>query len=103
MIQISVFYPNGPDAKFDIAYYVNRHMPMVLRLVGSAAKGASVEQGISGAEPGSRAPYIAMGHLLFESVADFQSSFGAHAAEIVADVPNYTNTQPIIQISEVKL
>jgi uncharacterized protein (TIGR02118 family) len=40
---------------------------------------------------------------MFESVADFQSSFGAHAEEIVADVPNYANSQPIIQISEVKM
>jgi uncharacterized protein (TIGR02118 family) len=44
-----------------------------------------------------------MGHLLFESLADFQSSFGAHAKAIVGDVPNYTNSDPIIQISEVKL
>jgi uncharacterized protein (TIGR02118 family) len=103
MIKVSVFYPNGPDAKFDMAYYVSRHMKMVQRVVGPALKGVAVEQGMSGGEPGSRALYIAMGHLLFESVADFQSTFGAHAAEIVADVPNYTNTQPVIQISEVKL
>jgi hypothetical protein len=76
---------------------------------GRATGGAGAEgrgrrtRDVSGGEPGSPALYIAMGHLLFESVADFQSSFGAHAAEIVADVPNYTNTQPVIQISEVKL
>ena len=103
MIKVSVFYPNSTDAKFDMPYYVNRHMKMVQRLVGPPLKGMAVEHGISGMDPGSRAAYIAMGHLLFESVADFQSSFGAHAAEIVADVPNYTNTQPIIQISEVKM
>jgi hypothetical protein len=26
-----------------------------------------------------------------------------HAAEIKSDIPNYTNTQPTIQVSEVKL
>jgi hypothetical protein len=36
-------------------------------------------------------------------VEQFQESFGAHAAEIVGDVPNFTNTQPTIQISEIKL
>ena len=39
--------------------------------------------------------------LLFESVESFQSGFNPHAAEILGDVPNYTNTQPVIQISEV--
>ena len=103
MIKVSVFYPNGSHTKFDMAYYVSRHMPMVKQLVGPALKGMAVEQGISGMEPGSRALYIAMGHLLFESVADFHSTFGAHASEIVADVPNYTNSQPVIQISEVEM
>jgi hypothetical protein len=36
-------------------------------------------------------------------VAAFQKSFGPHATEILADVPNYTNTKPILQISEVAL
>jgi uncharacterized protein (TIGR02118 family) len=46
---------------------------------------------------------MAMGHLLFDSVEAFQQSFGPHAETIVGDIPNYTNTQPTIQLSEVKL
>lgn len=48
-------------------------------------------------------PYVALGHLLFDSVEAFQTSFGPHVQEIMADIPNYTNTEPTIQISEVKL
>ena len=103
MLKVSVFYPTGQSTTFDMGYYLNRHIPMVRRLLGSSLKGVSVEQGISGMQPGSSATYVAMGHLLFESLADFQSSFGAHAKAIVGDVPNYTNSDPIIQISEVKL
>lgn len=103
MIKVTVFYPNGPEIHFDMTYYISHHMKMVQELVGPALRGVAVEQGISGSQPGSRPPYLALGHLMFESVADFQSSFGAHAEEIVADVPNYTNSQPIIQISEVKM
>ena len=29
MIKVSVFYPNQPGAKFDHAYYAEKHMPMV--------------------------------------------------------------------------
>jgi len=103
MIKVSVMYPNGEGVKFDITYYVNRHIPMVQKLVGSSLKGVAVEQGISGAVPGSSATYIAMGHLLFDSVEAFQTSFGPHAPEIIADIPKYTNSEPTIQIGEVKL
>jgi uncharacterized protein (TIGR02118 family) len=62
-----------------------------------------VEQGISGEEPGSPAPYVAMGRLLFDSVESFRASFGPHAQAITEDIPNYTNSEPIVQIGEVKL
>lgn len=103
MIKVSVFYPNQPGATFDMTYYCSHHMPLVQRLVGSALKSMAVEQGVGGSEPGSPPRYLAMGHLYFDSIETFQSSFGSKAPEIIADVPNYTNLQPIIQISEVKL
>ena len=62
-----------------------------------------MEQGLSGVEPGSPATYVAMAHLLFDSVEAFQSAFGPHAEAIMADIPNYTDIQPTIQISEVKI
>ncbi len=42
-----------------------------------------------------------MGHLYFDSVEVFQSSFGPHAEAIMGDIPNYTNIEPIIQVSQV--
>ena len=103
MIKVSVLYPNGTGTKFDMAYYVGKHMPMVQKLLGSSLKGVAVEQGISGRAPGSTAPYTAMGHLLFDSLEKFQTCWAPHAQAIVGDVPNYTNSEPLIQISEVKL
>ncbi len=103
MVKVSVMYPNHEGTKFDMTYYINRHIPMARQLLGSALRGVSVEQGISGEEPGSPAPYVAMGHLLFDSVEAFQTSFGPHAQAIMEDIPNYTNSEPIVQISEVKL
>ncbi|MET0506685.1 MAG: EthD family reductase, partial [Burkholderiaceae bacterium] len=34
-------------------------------------------------------------------VEAFQSAFGPHAGEILGDIPNYTDLQPVIQLSEV--
>jgi uncharacterized protein (TIGR02118 family) len=103
MIKVSVFYPNEEGKKFDMDYYLNSHIPMIQEKCGAALKGGAVDQGLGGAEPGSPATYVAMGHLLFDSVEAFQSSFGPHAEAIMADIPNYTDTQPTIQISEVKM
>lgn len=102
MIKVSVMYPNSPEVKFDIDYYCNKHMPMVEELLGDALKASSVESGIAGGAPGEIAPFIAMGHITFDSVESFQASFGPHAEKIMADIPNYSNIQPTIQISEIK-
>ena len=103
MIKVSVMYPNADGCKFDMTYYVDKHMPMVRGKLGAACKNAAVEKGLAGGAPDAPASYIAMGHLYFECIEAFQQSFGPHAAAIMADTPNYTDTKPVIQISEVKL
>jgi uncharacterized protein (TIGR02118 family) len=70
-------------------------------LVEPGAKGVAVEERIAGQAPRSPAPYLAMGHLLFQSVEELHKAFDLHAQTIMSDIPKYTNTQPIIQISEV--
>jgi uncharacterized protein (TIGR02118 family) len=100
MIKVSVLYPNDEGSTFDMTYYLEKHMPMVQAKLGDACKKTDVDRGLSGAEPGSKAIYIAMSHLYFDSVEAFQNSFGPNAEEITADIPNYTNTQPLIQISD---
>ena len=103
MIKVSVFYPNKEGSKFDIGYYCNSHIPMVQQKLGAACKGVAVEHGMSGPAPGSRPAFIAMGHLYFDSAADFQTAFSPHATAIMADIPNYTDIERTIQISEVKI
>lgn len=103
MIIVSVLYPNGSGSKFDLDYYLQRHMPMVQKRLGTPLKRVAVERGLSGGAPGAPPPFLAAAHLYFDSVEAFQSAFGPHAEPILADVPNYTNTTPVIQISEVSL
>ena len=102
MIKVSVLYPNDEGKTFDMNYYCNNHVPMVRQLLGSSCTNAAVEQGIAGGTPGSKATYIALGHLYFDKVDDFISSFTPHANTIMGDIPNFTDTIPVIQISEVK-
>jgi uncharacterized protein (TIGR02118 family) len=44
-----------------------------------------------------------MGHLYFDTLEAFQAAFGPHAQAFMADIPNYTDIEPTLQISDVKL
>jgi uncharacterized protein (TIGR02118 family) len=103
MITISILYPNTPGSRFDIDYYVDKHMPMSIALLGThpGFRGVSVERGLGGAAPGSAADYSAMCHFRFDSVEDFMAAFSPHAAALQADIANYTDVAPIIQFNEV--
>lgn len=101
MIKVSVMYPHRPNARFDHAYYRDRHMPMVQARLGSACRFYTVDKGLGGGSPGEAPPYVAMCHLYCDSVEAFQAAFAPHAEEILADIPRYTDLTPVLQISEV--
>jgi len=103
VIKVSVLYPKQEGSHFDMDYYCATHMPMAQRLLAPAIKGIAVEQGICGNTPDSPPTYAAMGHLFFESLDAFLGVFVSNAATLVDDIPKYTNVQPTIQISEVKI
>jgi len=103
MIKVSVFYPNKEGARFDMDYYLQKHIPMVRQKMAGAMKGMGVEQGIAGGMPGAPLTYRVIAHMTFDSMESYQAAFSAHAPSIMADVPNYTDLQPVVQISEVKM
>jgi uncharacterized protein (TIGR02118 family) len=101
MIKVSVMYPNTAGARFDHGYYRDKHMPLVASRMGAACRFYTVDKGLAGGAPGTEATYVGMCHLYCDSVESFQAGFGPHAQEIMADIPNYTDLAPVIQISEV--
>jgi uncharacterized protein (TIGR02118 family) len=103
MIKVSALYPATAGARFDMDYYATTHINLVKKKLGAACKGVAVEAGMSGATADSPATFVAMGHLLFDSVEAFGAAFGPHADAIMGDIPNYTDIAPVIQVSEVKL
>ena len=103
VIKVNVLYPNKTGAKFDMDYYCNSHMRLVQKKLGAALKGLEVDQGLAGGTPGSPPAYVAICHLSFDSVAAFQKAFDPNAQAIMSDIPNYTDIEPVIQISEVKM
>ena len=53
MIKVSVFYPNKPGARFDHAYYKDKHMPLVKARMGAHCKYYTVDKGLAGGAPNS--------------------------------------------------
>jgi uncharacterized protein (TIGR02118 family) len=97
MIRVSVMYPNEKGKRFDLDYFVHKHIGLVHKKLDSAGLvRAEVDKA---ADP--NAPFIAMAHLHFKSMEDFQNGFFPHAGEFTADMPNYTDLVPQVQISEI--
>ena len=101
MIKVSVMYPFSPGARFDHAYYRDKHMPLLANRMGDACKSYTIDKGLAGGAPGEPPTYVGMCHVFADSVESFQAAFGPHAKEILADIANYTDIQPVMQISEV--
>jgi len=102
MIRLSVLYPATLGTTFNWDYYQNQHLVLVRKLLPPLGMiKAEVDRGLGGFPPGSSAPYHAIAHLFFAKMDDLQRTMDATAAELMADIPNYTNSQPVLQISEV--
>lgn len=101
MIKITILYPNSEGKTFDMDYYAEKHMPMLDSLFGDSLKHLAIDEGVAGRTPDAPIPYLAIGYLYFNSLAEYQKAFGPNAEKILSDIPNYTNIQPIVQISEV--
>jgi uncharacterized protein (TIGR02118 family) len=103
MIRVTFLYPAKPGNRFDADYYINVHMPLAIQRMGSSLKAVSAEIGIGGAVPGQPAPNAAIATFAFESVEDFTAAVMPHYAELQADIPNYTDIEPVVQISDLRI
>ena len=101
MICVTVLYANVPGKRFDHDYYVKTHMPLCLdRLKNHGMVRFEVDKGLAGRESGAAAPFICLGRLYFMNLEGFQEGMQTHGAEIMADIPNYTDIAPDLQVSQ---
>lgn len=103
MIKVSILYPGAAGARFDFEYYLSRHMPRSIELLGAhpGFRGVTVERGIGGTEPGSSPKYIAACFYTFDTIDSFISAFMPYADELQGDMPHYTDIQAEIQFNEI--
>lgn len=102
LFKVSILYPNGDGKTFDMAYYESKHMPMVAGFLGKNLKFYEIDKGISGRTANDKVPYLAVGYFYIKNIDEYNKSIGQNRDAIINDFKNYTNVQPIIQISEVR-
>ncbi|MFL5110695.1 MAG: EthD family reductase [Microvirga sp.] len=101
MIVVSVMYPGGADATFDEGYYLQTHIPLVReRWRGMGLSDVRLLRG-AGTPDGGAPPYRVTALLTFGSLSEFQAAAQAYGGEIFADIPKFTNVQPLVQINEI--
>ena len=97
MIRVSLLYPNSEGSTFDMQYYLDSHMAMVRDALGAVLLKDEIWKGL-GAPGDQPATYQVLLHMYFESPESFGAAFDAHAERFIADIPNYTNVQPVIEL-----
>ena len=102
MFKVAILYPNGEDKSFDMDYYEKKHMPMVAGFLGKNLKFYEIDRGISGRTPNDKVPFVAIGYFYITDVAEYNKAIGQNRDTVINDIKNYTNIQPVVQISEIK-
>ena len=103
MIKVTILYPNKPGAHFDFDYYLNVHMPLSIKLLGPAMQSVTVERGVSPGAPWPDHAFAAICSFVCESQEAYELAFFPHMEQLQGDIPNYTNAEAIIQLSEIKI
>jgi uncharacterized protein (TIGR02118 family) len=97
---ITVMYPNTPGVTFDFGYYLEHHATLIDRLYGNSIAKLELRRG--GATPdGAPPPFVAIINIWIADQEAFDRAGAQHGATLIADVPNFTNAMPTIQIDEI--
>ncbi len=102
MIRVSIYYPNTTASKFNLEYFLTQHVPLVegrLRPVG--LERVEIDEGIATPKPDDPVPFSVVEHLVFNNFEEMQTALGENSEMLMADVPNFTNVEPMVQINRV--
>jgi uncharacterized protein (TIGR02118 family) len=101
MIVLTVLYPKTAGTHFDMAYYTATHMPLVVARWTEFGLGTCRVLGGTAAKDGGEPAYVAIALIEFASTEDMGKALETHGAEIMGDVPNFTDIKPTLQVNAV--
>lgn len=95
---LQVLYPTTEGTKFDYEYYKTSHYKIIHDEIGSYIESDEVVKGLAGG-PDVPAPFYAVYTARFKDMETLQAAVDA-AGNVLADIPNYTDTAPVMLIGE---
>ena len=99
-VSVQVLYPVGKDTHFDLDYYYNQHTAVLQEHMGAHMERTLVTNGTADGGGGA-APFYAIATLVFADEAARGAGLAA-AGPVLADLPNFTNVQPLMMLGEVQ-
>ena len=96
---ITVLYPAGDDKTFDFDYYNSTHEALVRQHMSDGLTDFTAVKSLGAAPDMAPSPYIVEARFVYETMNALQAALGK-AGDVVADIPNFTNTQPVILVGE---
>ena len=99
MVRVSFVYRKDRGSHFDLEFYIHRHMPKVRAAL--APHGLTAVEVDVPAGDGADHPFHAVGHPYFERAEQFAEGFSLEGPALKANIPNYTDVAPEIQVSKV--
>lgn len=100
-VVMSVLYPETPGGRFDMDYYMAKHIPLVRARWGPLGLlDLRVLRGVGTPQDGAP-PFGVSAHLTFASAEALRTALQSHSAEIFAHIPAYTDITPVMVVSEV--
>src|SRR6476620_7090029 len=102
MFKVAILYPSGEDKTFDMDYYEKKHMPMVAGFLGKNLKFYEIDKGVAGRTSNDKVPFVAIGYFYINDLAEYNKAIAQNRDAVIDDFKNYTNIQPVVQISEIK-
>jgi hypothetical protein len=73
---------------------------MMLQLLGDNVLSTELRRGLQAVD-GSKAPYLCLLNTHIRNLQQFTQVMNEHSAQVLGDIANYSNLQPIIQIDEI--
>ena len=100
MVRLTVLYPKTDSSQFDLSYYLDTHIPLVKeRLTPFGLTGVDMQEALAGGD--AHPPYAMITGLAFNTTDELEQGMGTHGAELLGDIPNFTDVQPITQVCRV--
>lgn len=103
MVKITGNYRWFDGASFDHSYYQREHMRITRELLLPLGLQRLESDHTLSATPLKAGQVVASSNAYFASLAEAQAALAKTGAQLVADVPNYTNIKPELHISEVAM